>query len=1484
MVKNIYILNSQLKVIKVLNIKGDNVFYDDTYTQDLSTGVSTFEFSTNVTGIIEEGNYVMFYHKLKYELFQIVEIEEEHKEGGITSHCYAEGAVLELLNGSFRGLKGDMTADFLMNKILENTRWKLGYCSESLKTNIQLVNIDKTTQIWDIIQSYMGVFNYEIDTRVTYSAGKVIGFYIDLYDEGELGRKTYKRFEYGRNVSGIVKKKDLYEWCTAIIIDSQCEVDNISFKQHGFSKGNGSDTILAETANDIYNAGKPYIYGVYDGNEVDGQEAVDNALKDLKRRCIPKFDYDVTTALTYQEYMEISLGDTVRVNDTSFDPPLLLEARISNIELSFSDRNNCKCTLSNYKKLKTNALDLTKFISGNKKLTEQDIINIKKYLAELDIDKATIQKIINSLLEKNDDPVIINPGKEPGKGDDPDAVEEVEDTEDYKQIKLSTISGGLWLGDKRIYDLKSSKPVSQEDSKVAQQYKDALGYYKKFSLGTRKDNATLASVMSDNNKYKIGVMVRYWCRKFGLDERLVYAMIMAESSGNPYCATQSSGGGYGIMQCERSCYFGVKQTIKFLDGSTKSFTPSYSTMQPGKGGKTTISGVKVDKNISNQIMFGCHELRKCAEACHYNVFATLMAYNFGQAGMQWCVCEYIKDKYGLTVNSNKRGIASQSTAVKEKYYKVLDTHKAPFASYRQKYKNKWHAGTATNIEYYLRWYKPKNGSLPYFIDKKGNKLGYGAIVPSATGIQATGTASSDKRKIIVDLAKKIVSQHKDQKIATYNQVPRTVNFDKPVRWSGTHYGMRNPIVYDCSSFVSCCYLKAGLKSVYNRGCYAGSLVAGATAKDGWKMWKLTAANLDAYAKPGDIIMDANFKVTTSNMTKSYMSKEGKTHHTIIYCGKVDGKHMIAHASQWAYWPKAIRYESANYYINKGTAFILRPWDLAKADGNTTKPTSPIDEKTVSDVAFKGLPGARAKDFDNLPKSVTVDGRTDNAKFPSTTKYVFCHFGVGDLNTTDYINLLKDLQSKYPKKPIFVAKEYYVNSSYSDATTVNSKIDTFNATMKNYCNKTKYVIFLDISKGLVDSSGKLLTSLSSDGFSFKDEASQKKYYENVKKYILNISKGQIIDSSSVDVTVTLLTQKIHSYIKPVKSLTIKLPKTPEDSFYSRITFSTGSSSIKFNQPSNLYLAGDHCKNGAFTPKKSNKYTINVFRSVDNDLTTKKYYGNVTSLYTSKLVKQTGQVNTPGTTLNVRKGAGTTYSILGKLKDNTTVTLISKTSNNWYKIKYGSGNGYVSGKYIDNIKDVADTTTDFTNYKNFKYRDIIVKNAESFYKNKDKFTYSNTTPFSFSNPKGNISSWKVGNKINLDDKFLTQLLTMGYSYSTMDLENKTNRNKAKDASWALPYISNEANLAKYFVENDWVLDDIDYTKFSNIEPGDILFWDSDSETLDRFMACSHTSICVGKDSNGNNMMIEAHPTGVIRKGKISDINVNNLLFVGRINLDK
>lgn len=59
-------------------------------------------------------------------------------------------------------------------------------------------------------------------------------------------------------------------------------------------------------------------------------------------------------------------------------------------------------------------------------------------------------------------------------------------------------------------------------------------------------------------------------------------------------------------------------------------------------------------------------------------------------------------------------------------------------------------------------------------------------------------------------------------------------------------------------------------------------------------------------------------------------------------------------------------------------------------------------------------------------------------------------------------------------------------------------------------------------------------------------------------------------------------------------------------------------------------------------------------------------------------KTGYVNVDSS-LNVRKGPGTSYDKIGKLYPQQEVTVIS-TENGWCKIKYNSGYGYVSAEYI------------------------------------------------------------------------------------------------------------------------------------------------------------------------------------------------------------
>lgn len=73
-----------------------------------------------------------------------------------------------------------------------------------------------------------------------------------------------------------------------------------------------------------------------------------------------------------------------------------------------------------------------------------------------------------------------------------------------------------------------------------------------------------------------------------------------------------------------------------------------------------------------------------------------------------------------------------------------------------------------------------------------------------------------------------------------------------------------------------------------------------------------------------------------------------------------------------------------------------------------------------------------------------------------------------------------------------------------------------------------------------------------------------------------------------------------------------------------------------------------------------------------------------LPTSTTVVAQAATNKTGTVtasvLNVRQKASTSSKIIGKLNNGTKVTIVDTSTKGWYKIKYGSGYGYVSSQYV------------------------------------------------------------------------------------------------------------------------------------------------------------------------------------------------------------
>lgn len=1421
MINEIYILDENKKLLCILP---HGIFYDYEYHSYLKTGADTFDFSVKINSDtankVKSKNFVLFFRNNKARMLQITECLEEETILSTSKTVKSETIALELYNSHVRPCIIEGNVKTFLATVLQDTNYDVGYVSSSLDNVIKTTEIKETTEVYVVLQDAIAVYDdIELDFTVDVidSINGKYQFYVNAYESGEKGNKIYKRIESNLNAYGISRNENSKDFCSGIIPIGKNGItikDVYWAKEKGYpvEKPEGQDFILDEEAHALFSNGDKYIIRKFEFDDNNANDLCWSAYRKLQEIKQIKYNYEVPAYLKDEDYETLETGDTVCAISDKFEPPIQLEARIS--ELILSDSEN-KCEFANYKEVKSNIKDINKNdiiqdtideITGyTGKLTQADIDRIREFLKQLDIESEEIEQLLKKYEDILKDTVV-------------DKDEIAEDTEDYKDIQLSKIDGGLWIGDERIYDVKEYKCAAitnatnteNTSSSSATEYKNAVEYYSKFSLGTKSNSSSMDKLISSSNKYKISTIVKYWSKKFGLDPYLVYAVIMAESSGNPYCSSAA----YGIMQCEKAAYFGYKQTIKYLDGSTKTFTPSYSTMKPGIG-KVTLNGVSVDKGISNQIMFGCHELRKSLVRFKYNIFAALMGYNFGLYGADWVVCKYVANKNNLTF-VDKFGYTAQSSKVQELYFKELETLKAPWANLRKTYVSQKKMGTATNIEYYLRWYKSIDGQLPYVIDEKGNKKGYGANKSTTTTTSnnttiKTGVATTLRNKIVAK-AKEIVNLHVKYKTATYNQVPRTIDDTKRIKWMGVHYGIKNPYVYDCSSFVSCCYKAAGLTSVYNKGCYAGNLVSGATKNSSYKMWKVDTAGLKE-AIPGDIVMDANFKVTSSNLTASNMSKVNKTHHTMIYIG--DGK--VAHASKWAYHPEAIKISNISYYQNKGTAFFLRPYDLAAKDKSATETTTGTTtdaDKVVetNEVTIKGLPLATPKDYisdGGLIDDVTINDINDDEKYPKTVSHVFLHFGINDLTDTgieNYKSLIKALLVKYPKKPIFIAKEYHVNTQYPNHATINPQITNFNTAMLDFANQTKYVVIVN-NPSQITTSAIVDTDLTTNGWRMKDKASCDKYYKAYKKSILDMCKKEESTTPTTNKKIDIVMEngKVYKHGK-VDEMIFKLPSSVKSAFWSKLTFTTTTTN-KVTQSKILYLKGTDCKAGALLSKSDTTYNIFIYPSTADDDIKEKYIGNV---------------------VGVSKGS------------------------------------------------------EFVNYKNFKGMQDVVKIAETYYVKKDKFKYNTKTVLSFDNPADNIASWKTDGLYHIDCSTLIGLIFRGLTYAKSPYAVKTTKVKKSSAySWAFNFPRTAADQAKFCVDNGWVLPQIDTVNFSNVEAGDLIFWDRDNKENGRYMNCSHVAMCIGKDSDGDTICIESTTvTGGMRKIKIKSNTADKFLFVARV----
>lgn len=431
------------KVAFVDNDKQNTLnYYDDTWVRDLSTGSSTFEFTVFKKAIksdtalskayqyLNERAWVSFrYHGRTY-LFNVMTVEENEQ----TIKCYCENLNLELINEVANPYKAERAMSFIE------------YCQEmgllgfsNLSVGINEISDRRQTLEWEgqdtnlaRLLSLAHKFDAEIEFDTQLNADSSIkSFRINVYRENDdnhqgVGRvRNDIQLTYGKNLTSITRKVDKTGVFNAIRPTGKRRVKNekdeeieevVTLRElEPWSVTRDGILEFYQRNESLYAPISMQMYpSVFSPNTFDDQwirkdfsYETDNpkelrrlAYNELKKHCYPAVTYEV------DGFIDVEIGDTIKIYDNGFNPSLMIQARVSEQKISFTNPASNKTTFSNFKALENKLSD------GIQAAFERLFEASKPYIIKLATDKGVIFKngdgesTVTATLYKGGKPVV----------------------------------------------------------------------------------------------------------------------------------------------------------------------------------------------------------------------------------------------------------------------------------------------------------------------------------------------------------------------------------------------------------------------------------------------------------------------------------------------------------------------------------------------------------------------------------------------------------------------------------------------------------------------------------------------------------------------------------------------------------------------------------------------------------------------------------------------------------------------------------------------------------------------------------------------------------------------------------------------------------------------------------------------------------------------------------------------------------------------
>lgn len=306
---------------------------DDTHRQSLEDMLETFEFYTfgdqSFTQHLKDRNRIIIPDEDgTLREFIIYESEKYRDTEGYKMYVIGTASYLDLKKanvirpGSFTG-----TASLHIGIALNDTEWRPGIVEVS---GSRTIHRNDFTNPFDYLKTLAREFEGELRFRIEHNGNRITGRFVDLLER--VGEWRGREIEFGKDLDGIRRIENTERIVTALIGLGPEKEDGTRLEvfvedEEALQRWGRPDPVTGELR---------HLIEVYEPES----EREDMTEAELRQYTQTELNKRINAVVTYEcsvvdlenvpgmENKQIRFGDTIKIKDTKFNPPLYIEARV----------------------------------------------------------------------------------------------------------------------------------------------------------------------------------------------------------------------------------------------------------------------------------------------------------------------------------------------------------------------------------------------------------------------------------------------------------------------------------------------------------------------------------------------------------------------------------------------------------------------------------------------------------------------------------------------------------------------------------------------------------------------------------------------------------------------------------------------------------------------------------------------------------------------------------------------------------------------------------------------------------------------------------------------------------------------------------------------------------------------------------------------------------------------------------------------------